>query len=135
MLGAALAVVHADAAHRIEGIPAALSFLVVAIHIAAAVAWVGVILFAILSPERRLVRLAAGATGVLLLSGAGLAIGHLTAVRDLVVTAYGMALAVKLGVIAAALGLGALGRRRAELAVASAALAAAATLVSLLPPT
>jgi putative copper export protein len=100
VLGAALAVVHADAAHRIEGIPAALSFLVVAIHIAAAVAWVGVILFAILSPERRLVRLAAGATGLLLLSGAGLAIGHLTAVRDLVVTAYGMALAVKLGVIA-----------------------------------
>ena len=134
VLGAALAVVHADAAHRIAGLPAVVSILVVALHVAAAGAWLGLILFAILHPSRRVARWALGATAVLVVSGAGLAVGHLTAFRDLGVTGYGEALSVKLGVLGVAFALGALGRRRVELIAAAAALAAAATLVSLLPP-
>jgi copper transport protein len=137
LVGAALALVHADAAHRIAGLPVVLSVVVVAAHIAAAGAWLGLLVFALMTREgvpRRLVAAVAGATAVLVASGIGLAIGHLTAVGDLVATGYGEALTVKLGVLALALWLGTVGRRRAELAVAAAALAAAATLVSLLPP-
>jgi copper transport protein len=137
VLGAVVAVVHADAAHRIDGVPTALSLLVVAAHVAAAGAWLGLVLFAILCrpvSARRLVKGAAAATALLVLTGAGLALGHLQGLGDLAATAYGAALSVKLGVVAVALALGALGRRREELFAAAAALAAAATLVSLLPP-
>ena len=136
-LGAALAVVHADAAHRIAGVPVPVSFAVVALHVAAAAAWLGLVLFAILCRDavgRRLVVWVAGATSALLLSGAGLAVGHLNGLGELASTGYGVALSVKLAVVALAFALGALDRRRAELAAAAAALAAAATLVSLLPP-
>jgi copper transport protein len=137
LLGCAVAVVHADAAHRIGGLPTVVSFLAVATHVAAAGAWLGLVLVAVLTRRvdtRRLVRSVLGTTAVLVASGVGLAVGHLTAARDLVVTGYGEALTVKLGILALAFALGAAGRRRAELAVAGAALAAAATLVSLLPP-
>jgi copper transport protein len=136
-LGAAIAVVHADAAHRITGIPTAVSLLVVAVHVAAAAAWLGLVLLAILGrppSARRLVVWAAGATSVLVLTGVALAVGHLHALGDLVATGYGEALSAKLAVVALALLLGGLGFRRGELAVAAAALAAATTLVSLLPP-
>ena len=136
-LGAGLAVVRADAGHRISGLPGPVSLLLEAVHIAAAVAWLGLVVVVLADRReagRRDVRLAVGATVVLGLSGIGLAIGHLTALRDLVETAYGSALFVKLGIVSAALLLGGLGRRKAEVATAAAVLAAAAVLVSLLPP-
>jgi copper transport protein len=136
-IGAALTLVHGDAAHRIDGIPAAASLLVAAVHVAAAAAWLGLVVVAAAVPgalTRRLAVCAVAATAVLAVSGAGLAVGQLGAVADLVRGAYGEALLVKLAVVAAALTAGALGRRRAELALGAGVLAAATVVVSLLPP-
>jgi putative copper export protein len=68
------------------------------------------------------------------LTGSGLAFGHLDTVANLVDTAYGVTLAVKLAVVAVTFALGAAAWRRTELAAGLGALAAAALLVSLLPP-
>jgi copper resistance protein C len=134
-LGAALAVVHADASHRIAGLPSVLSLLLAAAHVAAFGAWLGCVIVAIAAGRRRaLARNAATAVLLLVLTGAGLAFGHLTAVADLFHTAYGGTLAVKGAVVALALALGATARHRVELAAALGALGAAALLVSLLPP-
>jgi len=136
-VGAALALVHADAAHRVAGLPSAVSLSLAAVHIAAAAAWLGLVVVALAGPwglPARLVRGAVASAGVLGASGVGLAVGHLTAFADLARTAYGAALLVKLAVVALAFVLGAAGRRRAELVAAAAVLAAATVLVSLLPP-
>jgi putative copper export protein len=71
---------------------------------------------------------------VLVATGAGLALGQIGSLSDLLQTGYGATLAVKLGLVAVVLTLGALARRRAELAIAVAVLATASLLVSLAPP-
>ena len=128
---------HADAAHRIAGVAAPVSFVLAALHVAAAGAWLGCIAVALAGPPgsaRRVARHGVGAAVLLVLSGVVLAVGHFGAFADLVESAYGEAFLVKLVVVAIALALGALRRHRAELVAAVGALAAATVLVSLLPP-
>lgn len=134
-LGAVLALVHADASHRIAGLPRSLSLLLAAAHVAAFGAWLGCVLVAILAGRGRvLARHATTAALLLVLTGSGLAFGHLDTLADLVHTSYGVTLTVKLALVALTFALGAAAWRRAELAAGLAALAAAALLVSLLPP-
>jgi copper transport protein len=135
VLGAVLALVHADASHRIAGLPGPLSLLLAAAHVAAFGAWLGCVVVAIVAARGpALSRNAALGALLLVLTGSGLAFAHLGTVTDLVHTAYGVTLLVKLGVVAVTFALGAAACRRAELAAALGALAAAALLVSLLPP-
>jgi copper transport protein len=134
-VGALVAIVHADAAHRIAGLPTAVSFAVVTTHVAAAGAWLGCVVAAVMVGERR--RLAPYATGAALLAiatGVALAIGHVRSVHELLNTGYGLAVSTKLAVVTLAVALAAVAKHRAELAVGLAVLAAAAVLVSLLPP-
>lgn len=134
-LGGAVALVHADAAHRVAELPSTLSLLLAATHTAAFAAWLGCVV--VVLSERRaalLARPAVVAALVLVLSGSGLALGHLETPGDLAATGYGRTLAVKAAFVGAALALGAAARRRAELAAGLLVVAAAALLVSLLPP-
>lgn len=134
-LGLVVAVVQADAGHRIAGVPTAISILLGAAHIATFGAWLGCIAVAV--GERRgreLARPAVLSALLLVSTGAALAFGQLGSLGDLVHTSYGRTLGVKVALVAAALALGAVARRRAELAVALAVLAAAGLLVSLTPP-
>jgi copper transport protein len=136
-VGALLAIVHADAAHRIAGVPAVFSFALVGAHVAAAGAWLGCVVVAVAGPPgsvRRLAPYAGVAALVAIASGAVLAIGHVRSVQDLVETAYGLAVLTKLAGVALAMALGLAAKHRAELAAGVAVLAAAAVLVSLLPP-
>lgn len=134
-LGAFVAIVHADAAHRIAGVPTLVSFAVVATHVAAAGAWLGCVVVAVVAGERRrLAPYAAGGALLAIATGIGLAIGPVRSIHELLDTGYGLAVSAKLAVVALALALAMAARHRAELAAGLAALAAAAVLVSLLPP-
>ena len=136
-VGVLLAFVHADAAHRIAGVPAVVSFVVVAAHVAAAGAWLGCVVVAVAGPAgstRRLAPYAAGAALLAIATGVALAIGHVRSIHGLFETAYGLAVSTKLAVVALAMALAMAAKHRAELAAGLAALAAAAVLVSLLPP-
>ncbi len=133
--GIPLSVVYAASAHRIDGIPVELSLVLVSAHVAAFAAWLGCIVVALAeSRAARLERPAVLAAVVLVLSGSALALGHVPGPTDLVDTAYGLTLAVKLALVAAAFAAGAAARRRAELAAALLVLAAASVLVSIIPP-
>jgi copper transport protein len=135
VLGAVTALAYADAAHRIEGLPRPLSLLVEALHVAAFGAWLGCVVVAVTASRgRELTRHAVPAAILLVATGAGLALAHLGTPDDVLETAYGRALGVKVALVAVTLALGAAARRRAELAAALAALAAASVLVSLAPP-
>lgn len=134
-LGAAAAVVAALPAHRIDGLPAAISTALAAGHVAAMSAWLGCVVVALAeSRGRELGRAAVPAALTLVLTGAALALGNLGSAADLVQTGYGAALTVKIALVAATFALGAAAFRRAELAAGLAVLAAAAVVVSLLPP-
>jgi copper transport protein len=136
-LGALLAFVHADAAHRIGGLPTVVSFVAVGAHVATAGAWLGCVLVAVAGPAgvaRRLARPAGVAALIAIVTGLCLGIGHVRSADDLLESTYGLAVSTKLAVVAVAMALALAARRRAELAAAVAALAAAAVLVSLLPP-
>ena len=134
-LGAAVAVVQADGGHRIGGVPTAISIVLGAAHIASFGAWLGCVAVAVTEHRGRELGRTAVLSALLLVStGAALAFGELGSPGDLAGTAYGRALGVKLALVAGALALGAVARRRAELAVAFAVVAAAGLLVSLTPP-
>ena len=136
-VGVLLAFVHADAAHRIAGVPAVVSFVVVAAHVAAAGAWLGCVVVAVAGPAgstRRLAPYAAGAALLAVATGVALAIGHVRSIHGLFETAYGLAVSTKLAVVPLSMALAMAAKHRAELAAGLAALAAAAVLVSLLPP-
>ena len=136
-LGVLLAFVHADAAHRIAGVPAVVSYAVVAAHVATAGAWLGcVVVVAVAGPSgsaRRLAPYAACAALLAIATGVALAIGHVRSIHGLFDTAYGLAVSTKLAAVALAMALAMAAKHRAELAAGLAALAAAAVLVSLLP--
>jgi putative copper export protein len=70
----------------------------------------------------------------LVVSGSALALAHLQEASDLVETAYGAALGVKIALVAATLALGAGAYRQAELMLALSVVATASLLVSLVPP-
>ena len=136
-VGALLAFVHADAAHRIAGVPVVVSFVVVAAHVAAAGAWLGCVVVVVAGPRgvaRRLAPCAGVAALVAITTGVILAIGHVRSIHGLFETAYGLAVSTKLAVVAAAMALGLAAKHRGELAAGLAVLGAAAVLVSLLPP-
>jgi putative copper export protein len=134
-LGAVVAVIEAGNAHRFDGLPAFVAVLLVAVHVAAFAAWIGCIVVALAeSRARALAHTASLAAFALVVTGAGLALGHLESFSDLVETAYGATLSVKIALVGVAFALGAAAWRRAELAVALAVLAAASLLVSLVPP-
>ncbi len=133
--GIAVAIVEAGNAHRFDGLPATLAVLLAATHIAAFGAWLGCIAVALAESRTQVVAHAATlAAFALVVTGAGLALGHLGSLSDLVETGYGATLAIKIALVALAFALGAAAWRRAELAAALAVLAAASLLVSLAPP-
>ncbi len=134
-VGVLLAFVYAASAHRISGLPSPLSMLLVASHVVAFGAWLGCIVVALREARgRRLERPAVLAAVVLVLSGSGLALAHIPGPSDLIETAYGATLGIKIALVALAFAAGAAARRRAELVAALLVLAAASMLVSLIPP-
>jgi putative copper export protein len=69
-----------------------------------------------------------------LLSGAALALLHFGRLHELISTAYGISVLIKLPLVAVALYMARLGRRRWELAALMLVVAAASAVVSLPPP-
>jgi copper transport protein len=133
--GAVVAVIEAGNAHRFDGLPSAIAVLLVAVHIAVFAAWVGCIVVAVAESRAQAVAHPASlAAFALVVTGAGLALGHLESVSDLVDTGYGATLGLKIALVAIAFALGAAARHRAELAATLAVLAVASLLVSLVPP-
>ena len=115
--------------------PAVVSFAVVATHVAAAGAWLGCVVAAVVVGERhRLAPYAAGAALLAIGTGVALAVGHVRSIHGLFETAYGLAVSTKLAVVALAMALAMAAKHRAELAAGLGVLAVAAVLVSLLPP-
>jgi copper transport protein len=133
-LGVALALVDATAAHAIPSLPQPLGLVLNAVHVFAMGTWVGGLAAYAMAPAGGFGRVAAWSVALLVLSGAALALLHLGQWRDLMTTAYGQGLLVKVPLVAAALYMARLGRRRWELGALAAVLAAAAIIVSLPPP-
>lgn len=146
-LGAALAGVDGLAGHSIRGLPQLAGYLLTAVHVAAMAAWLGGLagLLATVGAagDRRALlarfgRYAGVSVAVLLLSGAVLALVHLRGPSDLLFSAYGLTLAIKLAAVAVALLAAWLGLRRLRSgrpeAVALAGVLALAALLSSLPP-
>jgi copper transport protein len=133
VLGVAMALVDSLAAHPIPALPAAAAVLV-AVHVGAMGIWIGGLVGLVMAPVAAYRVLAAWSAGLLVVSGAALALLHFGSPAQLLKTAYGVTLLVKLPLVAAALALGWRGRRRWELAVGALVLVAAAVLVSLPPP-
>jgi putative copper export protein len=96
--------------------------------------WVGGLAAFTIAPAGGFARVAAWSVAFLVLSGAALALLHLGQWRDIMTTAYGQGLLVKVPFVALALYLARLGRRRWELVAVGGVLAAAAIIVSLPPP-
>jgi copper transport protein len=133
-LGLALAVVDATAAHATPALPQPMGLALNALHVSAMALWVGGLAAFVVAPVGGFGRVAASSAGLLVVSGAALALLHFANLRETMTTTYGNSLMVKLPLVAAALYLARLGRRRWELAAMMAVLAAAAVLVSLPPP-
>lgn len=130
-----LALVYASSAHRIDGLSFPLSAALVAAHVVAFGAWLGCVVVAFTeSRGRALERPAVLAAVVLVVSGFGLALGHIPAPSDLIETAYGATLGIKIALVAAAFAAGAAAWRRTELVAALLVVVAASVLVSLFPP-
>jgi putative copper export protein len=79
-------------------------------------------------------RVALSAFGVLVLSGAALALAHLRTPGDLAATTYGGVLSVKVAAVGATAVIAGLASRRLEAAALAGTLALAGLLVSLPPP-
>ncbi|MDQ2942750.1 MAG: hypothetical protein M3R21_03665, partial [Candidatus Dormibacteraeota bacterium] len=133
-LGLALAAVDATAAHATPALPPPLGLVLNALHVSAMGVWMGGLAAFLVAPTERFARVAAWSAGLLVLSGAALAVLHFTSPLETMTTAYGGALMVKLPLVAATLWLAWRARRRRELAALVLVLAAASVLVSLPPP-
>jgi copper transport protein len=135
-LGAGLALVDALAGHRIAGWPDVTAFLLGATHEGAMAVWAGGLVAVLVARAgaARFGRLALGSFGVLVVSGALLALVHLRGPADLLTTTYGSVLAVKLVAVGAAAAIAGLGARRLEAAAVAGVVALAGLLVSLPPP-
>ena len=133
-LGLALALVDATAAHTIPALPQPMGLVLNALHVFAMATWVGGLAAFTIAPVGGFGRVAAWSAGLLVLSGVALALLHVGQWRDLVTTGYGEGLLVKVPLVAGALYLARLGRRRWELAALAGVLAVAAIIVSLPPP-
>jgi len=146
-VGAALALVDGLAGHTIPGLPTPVAYLLTAVHVGSMVAWAGGFagLLAALpgrAGKARLVarfgRIATVAVGLLVASGGLLALVHLRSPGDLAFSSYGLALAVKVAVVAIAIGAAWIGVRRFRAghpeALALAGVLALASLLASLPP-
>jgi copper transport protein len=133
-LGLAAAFVDAAAAHATPALPQPLGLALNALHVSAMGVWLGGLAAFLVAPVARFGRVAAGSAGLLIASGAALALLHFANPLQTMTTAYGGVLMVKLLVVAPALYLAWRARRRWELAALVAVVAAAAVLVSLPPP-
>ena len=133
-IGLALAFVDATAAHATPSLPQPLGLVLNAVHVAAMGVWVGGLVAFIVAPAGGVRRVAGWSAGMLIVSGAALAFLHFANPLQLVTTAYGVSLLFKLPLVAVALLLAWRARRRWELAVLLAVIAAAASLISLPPP-
>jgi len=133
-LGLALAFVDATAAHATPALPTPMGLALNAVHVSAMGTWVGGLAAFLVAPTERFGRVAAWSAGMLVVSGAALALLHFATPLQTMTTAYGVALLVKLPLVAAALYLAWRARRRGELFALIGVLAAAAVLISLPPP-
>jgi copper transport protein len=153
VLGGGMALIDGATAHAVPGLDGA-GLLLNAIHVAAMALWVGALVgmiynSSIPSPARGGAQgqkspspargggqgggFALAAFAIAVGSGLLLALAHVGFPPSLT-TGYGWALVIKIAVVAIAIILALLGRRRAELGVVAVILAAAAVLVSLPPP-
>jgi copper transport protein len=133
-VGVALALVDATAAHATPALPSPLGLGLNALHVASMGLWVGGLAAFAIAPVGGFARVAAWSAGLLVVSGAALALLHFASPLELMTTAYGVALVIKLPLVAAALWLAWRARRRLELAALIAVVAAASVLVSFPPP-
>jgi copper transport protein len=133
-LGLALSVVDATAAHGTPTLPLPMGLALNAIHVSAMGVWVGGLAGYAVAPSGAFGRIAAWSAGLLVLSGAALALLHIANPLQTMTTGYGEVLIVKVPLVAIALWLAWRARRRAELVALIAVLLAAAVLVSLPPP-
>jgi copper transport protein len=132
-VGVAVALIDGASAHAIPGLSFAGQALV-AVHVAAMGLWVGGLAAFLLAPDRRFGRYAASCFGVAVFSGLLLAVAHVGQLQSLMTTAYGQVLMIKVLVVAAALSMALIRRRRLEFGVLLTVIAAAATLAALPPP-
>jgi putative copper export protein len=133
-LGIALALVDATAAHATPALPQPLGLLLNALHVATMGLWLGGVAAFALAPAGGFGRVAGWSLGLLVVSGAALAILHFNSPLELMTTPYGAALAIKLPLVAIALFFAWRARRRWELATLLVVIAAASVVVSLPPP-
>jgi putative copper export protein len=134
VLAVVLALVDATAAHALPALPLPLGLALNAVHVATMGLWLGGLAAFAIAPSGSFRRVAVWSAGLLLASGAALALLHFAASLQTMTTAYGFALMIKVPLVAVALWLAWRARRRWELAALMAVLAAAAALVSLPPP-
>jgi copper transport protein len=138
LLGLGAAAVLADqlSTHRLPAAPLLATYLLGGVHEGAMVVWVGGIAawIATRAGGKRFVAVASLCLAVLVPSGVALAFAHVSLPGDLLGSAYGISLAVKALMVAVAVLLAALGRRRLEAVAVSVVLALAALLLSLPPP-
>jgi copper transport protein len=133
-LAVVLSLVDATAAHAIPALPQPLGLALNAVHVATMGLWLGGLAAFAITPAGGFRLVALWSSGLLIASGAALALLHFANPLQTMTTAYGAALMVKLALVAVALLLAWRARRRWELAALMAVLAAAAALVSLPPP-
>ena len=133
-IGLVLAVVDATASHATPLLPQPLGLVLNAVHVFAMGLWLGGLAAFAAAPVGGFRRVAAWSAGLLIVSGVALALLHFANPLQLLTTAYGVSLLVKLPLVALALLLAWKVRRRWELATLIATVAAAAALVSLPPP-
>ena len=133
-LGFALGLVDATAAHAIPAWPQPLGLVLNAVHVFAMGTWVGGVAAYAIAPASGFGRVAAASVALLVGSGAALALLHFGQWQQVMTTAYGQGLIVKVPLVALALYLARLGRRRWELGALAGVLVAAAIIVSLPPP-
>jgi copper transport protein len=134
LVGVALALVDASAAHTVLALPYLLGLVLNAVHVATMGMWLGGVAAFVISPAGGFGRVADWSLGLLVLSGAALALLHFNSPLELLTTPYGAALAIKLPLVAVALFFAWRARHRWELATLLVVVAAAAVLVSLPPP-
>jgi putative copper export protein len=115
-------------------LPPPLGLALNAVHVFAMGTWVGGVAAFTMAPAGGFARVATWSAALLVLSGLALALLHFGQLGDVMSTAYGQGLLIKLPLVAVALYLARLGRRRWELVVLAAVIAVAAVIVSLPPP-
>jgi copper transport protein len=133
-LGVAVALVDATAAHATPSLPQPMGLALNALHVAAMGMWVGGLAAFAIAPSGGFGRVADWSVGLLVLSGAALALLHFATPLELITTAYGASLLIKVPFVAIALYLAWRARHRWELAALACVVAAASVLISLPPP-